>query len=65
MRAEEKDGWVFVENVLCAVAVVNVPINNQYPFGAVFRLRVAGCNGNRVEKAESHAPVPLGMMAGR
>ena len=50
-----------VEGVLCAIAVVDVPIDDQHPVQAVIE-RVRGGDRHRIEQAESHAPGRGGMV---
>jgi L-threonylcarbamoyladenylate synthase len=52
------------ENILCAVAVVNVEINDRHPLGTMALPGVEGGNRRLIEKAEAHGAVLLGMMAG-
>ncbi len=56
---------VLFENVLGAVAVVDVGVNDAHPLDAVLHLQVAGGDGDIVEVAKPHGLVPLGMVAGR
>src|SRR4051794_10103997 len=55
MSAEKQDRAVCVENVLRAVAVMNIPVNDRYAPQSKLCLSVPGCNRNRVKKAKSHA----------
>ena len=61
---EEQDAAVGIEGVLGAVAVVDVPIDDEDAVGSVFALRVAGGEGDVVEEAEAHAGVGGGVGAG-
>ena len=65
MRAEEKHGRIGVEDVLRAVAVVDVPIGDGDALHSVFALRIAGRDRDVVEQAEAHAAMGRGVMAGR
>ena len=65
VRAEEEHGAVGVENVLRAVAVVDVPIGDQHAANAVLALRIARRDGDAVEEAKSHAARRRGVMARR
>ena len=60
----KQHGFIFVEDVLGTIAVMDIEIDNRHPFGAVFLLGVSRGNGNRVDKAEAHRRRFLGMMAG-
>ena len=59
------DGLVRPENILRAVAVMHVEIDDGRAFGAVAVLRVARRDRGVVEQAEAHRPRRLGVMAGR
>ena len=61
---EEEDGVVVVEGVLGAVAVVDVPIDDEDFADAIFFLGVAGGDGDVVEDAESAAAGLGGVVAG-
>ena len=63
VRAQEHDGAVVVEDVLRAVAMVDVPIDNQHAGEPVLLLRVARADRNVVEDAEAHAARGSGVMA--
>ena len=54
----------FVEGVLSAIAVVDVPIDDQHPVQTASE-RVRGGNGHRIEQTESHAPGRGGMVPRR
>ena len=53
------------EDVLRAVAVMHVEIDDRGALDAVALLRMARGDGGVVEQAEAHRPRGLGMMAGR
>ena len=53
------------EDVLRAVAVVHVPVDDGDALGAMRLLRMAGGDGGVVEQAEAHGRRLLGMVAGR
>ena len=53
------------ENLLRAVAVMHVEIDDRNARDAVMVLRMARGNGGIVEQAEPHRPRRLGVMAGR
>src|SRR5581483_8810206 len=65
MRAEEEYRAVGIEDLLRAVAVVNVPVGNENPFGAMPALGVSRGNRDVVEDAESHATPRSGVVTGR
>ena len=65
MGAEEKHRAIGVENILRAVAVMDVPIGDQNAPDAVLLLGVARGDGDGVEDAETHSAHRRGMMAGR
>ena len=54
---------VVPENVLRAVAVMNVEIDDRDALGAVDRLGMACGDGGVVEEAEAHRRRDFGMMA--
>ena len=58
-------GLVVPENILRAVAVMHVPIDDGDALGPVLLLRMAGGDGDCVEKAEAHRRFALGMMTRR
>ncbi len=64
MDAEEHHTRIFVENVLCAVAVMHVPVHQEYAVELVRRQGVVGGEGDVVEQAEAHAARRRGVMAG-
>ena len=65
MDAEEHHLGGFIEDVLGAVAVMDVPIDDQDPGQLVSQPGVVGGEGDVVEQAEAHAARRRGMMAGR
>jgi hypothetical protein len=56
---------VVLEDVLRAVPVMHVEIDNCDALGAVFPLRLAGDDGNGIDEAEAHRPLEIGVMARR
>ena len=54
-----------VEDRLGTVAVVDVPVEDQHPFGAALGEGVRGGDSHVVEQAEAHRPVALGVVPGR
>lgn len=62
--AEEEDGAVFVEDVLGAVAVVDVPIDDEDAIEAVTALGVAGGDGDVIKDAKAHAVAGIGVVTG-
>lgn len=53
---------VVIEDLLCALAVVHVPVQDQ-DLGGAGRLGGAGCNGHVVEIAVALGAVPCGVVA--
>ena len=51
--------------MLGAVAVVHVPVEDGHPLQAVMLQGIYRAQGDVVKKAETHGPVPLGVMPGR
>ncbi len=65
VRAEIEDGTVLVEDLLGAVAVVHVPVDDQHLADAVLPLRISGGDAGVVENAKAHAAFGRGMMSRR
>ena len=65
MGGRVKHARIVPENLLGAVAVVDVEIHDRHPFGAMDGTGAAGGDGDIVEEAEAHRRRRLGMMAGR
>ena len=65
MSAEEEHTAVLIKDVLRAVAVMHVPIDDEHLVRAVFALGVAGADTDAVEQAEAHALIRSGVMAWR
>lgn len=63
VNGEEKDGGIVLEEVLRAVAVMHVPVEDHNLLQAEHVLRVTGGYGNVVEEAEAHGLVVLGVVA--
>lgn len=65
MAGDVLDGLRLVENLLRAVAMMNVKINHRYPPETVLRLCVAGNDRSMVKEAKAHGSRSLGVVAGR
>ena len=65
VRAGVEQVGVALEDVLGAVAVVDVEIHDRNPLQAPALPRVIGGDGGAVEQAEAHRPGALGMVARR
>ena len=65
MGTEKKDRSIFVKDVLRAVAVMNVPIDDGDMLGSVDRLRMARGDGDVIENAKAHAARLARVMAWR
>jgi hypothetical protein len=65
MCAEEEHGPVGVEEVLRTVAVVDIPIRDQYSADSMFSLSIASCDCDIIEDAKTHSSECRRMMAGR
>ena len=65
MRAEKEYAGIGIENILCAIAVVDVPIGNDDAFHSVLFLCIARRHRDVIEQAEAHTAIGRGMMAGR
>jgi len=51
--------------MLRPVAVMNVPVDNQNPFGTVFFLRVTGPDRHIIKKTKAQSLISLCMMSWR
>jgi hypothetical protein len=65
VRRAKKHTRVAPKDLLRAVAVVSIPINNRDALRPMRLLSMSGCNRGVVEKAEPHSFGPLRMVAGR
>lgn len=65
VNGEETDLFVSPEDILGAVTVVDIPVNDQHAVQAVTVDGDLGSQGDVIEQAESHATVGQGMVAGR
>ena len=65
MQARVEDGGVLLERVLGAVAVVDVPVEDQDLLEPVSALKVAGEDRDVVEQAEAEGEGALRVVAGR
>ena len=63
MRAEEEYRSILVKDILCAVAVVHVPICDEHSTHAVHALCIARPDRDVVEQAKSHAFIGCGVVA--
>src|SRR5262245_49570032 len=65
MRTEIKDGTIVVEDILRAIAVVIIPINNQNSTDSMLLLKIARSDGDIVEDAKPHAAIRCCVMPRR
>ena len=65
MQGDEQDRGIGVVDLLGAVAVVDVPVEDRHALEPVGLLRVAGRDRDVVEQAEAHRPIDAGVVAGR
>src|SRR3989338_5799491 len=65
MKAYIKDSRIIIECVLCAVAMMNIPVYDKDPFYIIHFLGILCTDCNIIKKAESHCPVPFSMVSGR
>src|SRR5688572_17069216 len=65
MDRRVEDVVAFFEEMLGAVPVMHVPVEDEYPLDSFLLAQVLGDTGQRVEKAETHGPLFLGMMSRR
>ncbi len=63
--AEVKNGWVSFEDVLGAVAMMNVPIDDYHSCQSVFFLDIPSRDRGIIEQAEAHCPIEFCVMTGR
>jgi hypothetical protein len=61
----EQDTLVVFEDVLRSIAVMHVKIKDSDPLETMFRECVRRADGNIIEQAEPHRPIPLRVVAGR
>src|SRR5262249_47197293 len=54
MRREIKDRWIAIKDVLGAIAVMDIPIDDYDPFRSVSRLSISGAYRGVVEQAKPH-----------
>jgi hypothetical protein len=65
VSAEKKNTSIGIEDILCAVAVVHIPVRNQNAFRSMSALGIARCDSNAIEEAETHAARATGVVSGR
>ncbi len=63
MRGDEENRGVTVEDVLRAVAVVHVKVEDENPLQPVDPLRMPRCDGDAAEDAEAHGAGGYGVVA--
>eukprot|EP01035_Chromulina_nebulosa_P029519 gene29520-39124_t len=56
--------WIVPEDILRAITVVHIPVDNGNTLGAMLLLRIARRDCRRVEEAEAHRRVLFGVVAG-
>ena len=61
----EQDPLVTLKDVLGAVAVVDIKVDDRDPFQAMFSHGMGGTDGDVVEEAKAHGTFALGMVPGR
>ena len=64
MDREKEDRLIFIENILCPVSVVDIPIHNRDLSNPVFALKITSGNCDVVEQAKPHTSV-LGRVMSR
>src|SRR5262249_24559140 len=65
VRAKVEDTGVRFEDVLCAVAVVHVPVDDQNVVEPMLLLEIARQNGDIIEQTKTHGAVGLRMVPWR
>ena len=64
MNGKKSDAWIFPEDRLRAIAMVDVEIDDQHAIQAEFRDRRRRPNGHVVQDAEAHRLAGQGVMSG-
>ncbi len=64
MHRDKEDAGIVLDEILGAVAVVDVEIEDGDTRKAVMVERVSCADGDAAQKAETHSRCPLGMVAG-
>ena len=65
MQRHIKHMRIFIENLLCGVAMVNIPVDDEYFVEFQLKSKLLGCDCHRVEEAETHCLRALRMMTRR
>jgi len=65
MDAKVEDGVVFVEDILGAVAMVDIKVDDEHPLEAMAVLEVPSRHGYIVKHTKPHAPSLRGMVPRR
>jgi hypothetical protein len=64
VRAHIEDAGIFFKQVLGAIAVVHIPVNDENFFQTVLVLQVASGNRDVVKKTKPQGSIVLGMVTG-
>ena len=64
MGADKKNIIPFLKKMLGSIPMMHIKIKNQNPFVSETSGKVFGCQGDVVEKTETHGLVPFRMMTG-
>ena len=62
MSAKKVNRFILVKNVLSAIAVVYIPIDNQYLANPMNGLGMAGGDSSMIKDTKSHSPSRAGMV---
>jgi hypothetical protein len=62
MGGKEKHRWVLIKNILGAIAMMHIPIHDEYFLKAVFLLKISGPNSYIIEYTKAAGSIPMGMV---
>ena len=65
MDTEIEDGRILLKNVLCPVAVMDIPVDDHHTGQMMPYLQVSGRDRDIIKKTEAHRTIGLGVMARR
>jgi hypothetical protein len=54
VQTDEQDRVIIVEDLLCAVSMMDIPVDNGKPLNPILALGVPCCDRDVVEQTESH-----------
>src|SRR4030042_940523 len=65
MSGEVKDTWGFIERVLRAIPMMDIPVHDQNLLERKILNGISGSDGHIVEEAKTHCPVSFRMVTRR